>query len=142
MAGVMDADEKVVRHLEMVRGVIERMARNSFLLKGWAVTLVAASLWLIARGDASGFGAGLLVVLPAVAFWGLDGYFLRQERLFRKLYDSVRSAKDTDFSMDARRFSEEVPDVWRTCVGDPSPNTLFCFYAPLLAAGVILAWWV
>ena len=140
MAGVMDADEKVVRHLEMVQSVIERMARNSFLLKGWAVTLVAASLWLIARSGTSGFSAGFLVVLLAVAFWGLDGYFLRQERLFRKLYDSVRTAKETDFSMDTRRFSEGVPDIWMTCVGDPSPNTLLRFYAPLLAAGVILSW--
>lgn len=30
-----------VPHLEMIQGVINRMARNSFALKGWAVTLVA-----------------------------------------------------------------------------------------------------
>jgi len=35
-------------------------------------------------------------------FWGLDGYFLRQERLFRKLYDHVRKLpeEEIDFSMD------------------------------------------
>ena len=136
----MDSDEKIVRHLEMTQSVVERMARNSFLLKGWAVTLVAASLWLIVRGGMSGFSAGLLIFMLVAAFWGLDGYFLRQERLFRKLYDSVRTAEKTDFSMDTRRFAGEVPDVWRTCVGDPSPNVLLRFYAPLLAVGMILAW--
>lgn len=30
-----------VNHLEMIQGVISRMASNSFALKGWAVTLVA-----------------------------------------------------------------------------------------------------
>ena len=33
--------EKKLKHLEMVQGVINRMANNSFMLKGWAVTLVA-----------------------------------------------------------------------------------------------------
>lgn len=136
----MDATEKVVRHLEMVQGVIARMARNSFLLKGWAVTLVAASLWLIARGGMSAVHTGFLVVLLVVASWGLDGYYLRQERLFRKLHDSVRTAEDTDFSMSTREFSDSVPGVWQTCIGAPSPNTLLRFYAPLLVAGVILSW--
>lgn len=30
-----------IKHLELVQGVINRMANNSFMLKGWAVTLVA-----------------------------------------------------------------------------------------------------
>ena len=44
-----------------------------------------------------------LAYFPAIAFWILDGYFLRQERLFRRLYDHVRSLEeaDVDYSMDA-----------------------------------------
>ena len=34
--------EEKIRHLEMVQGVINRMAGNSFFLKGWMVTLVTA----------------------------------------------------------------------------------------------------
>ena len=30
-----------VEHLELIQKVINRMANNSFLLEGWAVTLVA-----------------------------------------------------------------------------------------------------
>ena len=29
-------------HLEMIQGVVNRMANNSFLLKGWSVALVSA----------------------------------------------------------------------------------------------------
>ena len=27
-----------IKHLEMIEAIIERMANNSFLLKGWAIT--------------------------------------------------------------------------------------------------------
>lgn len=37
-------------HLEMIQAVIERHARNSFLLKGWSLTLVAAVFLLAVRG--------------------------------------------------------------------------------------------
>ena len=135
----MEPNEKVVKHLEMILGVIDRMARNSFMLKAWTVTLMAASVWLVARTESAGIcTVMLMVVVVNLAFWGLDGYFLRQERLFRKLYDRIRQSYDTDFSMDTRHFSGDVPDVWNTCVAPSSPNTLLRFYAPLLGVAVIL----
>ena len=33
--------EMKLKHLEFIQGIITRMANNSFMLKGWAVTLVA-----------------------------------------------------------------------------------------------------
>ena len=42
-------------------------------------------------------------------FWALDAYFLRQERLFRKLWDRAREPDaKIDFSMDTRPFNDEV----------------------------------
>lgn len=75
-------------HLEMIQGVIDRMGGNSFLLKGWAVTLLVGLLALdISK---SGVSCVKIAYLPILLFWILDGYFLYQERLFRRLYDSVR----------------------------------------------------
>ena len=34
--------ETKIRYLELIQNVITRMANNSFMLKGWAITLVAA----------------------------------------------------------------------------------------------------
>jgi hypothetical protein len=31
-----------IKHLEMIQAVISRLANNSFLLKGWSITLVSA----------------------------------------------------------------------------------------------------
>jgi hypothetical protein len=39
-------DEAWVKHLEFIQNAITRMATNSFWLKGWAVTLVAATFAL------------------------------------------------------------------------------------------------
>ena len=73
-----------IAHLEMIQGVVNRLAHSSALLKGWSA---------------------LLAFLPAVVFWGLDGYYLWQERLFRNLYKHVRGLADNDidFSMDVTK---------------------------------------
>ena len=87
-------------HLEMIQGVVNRMSVNSFLLKGWSVVLISA-LFALAAGDSQALFV-YIAYFPAIAFWMLDAYFLRQERLFRKLYDRVRhlAETDVDFSMD------------------------------------------
>lgn len=41
-------DDNKVKHLEMIQAVINRMAQNSFLLKGWSVVLTAAIFALAA----------------------------------------------------------------------------------------------
>ncbi len=83
----------VVRHLDMILSVIDRMANNSFLLKGWSVTL-AAGLFALAANDTKPLFAAI-AILPGIAFWGLDAYYLRQERLFRNLYDAVRRSSQS-----------------------------------------------
>ena len=96
-----------IAHLQMIQGVVDRMAGNLFFLKGWAITLLAA-IFAIATSDVIETGKwpiGLLVVL-LLLFWVLDGYFLSLERCFRDLYDKVRKMdeSDIDFSMNIGEF--------------------------------------
>lgn len=93
--------EEKIRHLEMVQGVINRMAGNSFFLKGWMVTLVTAFFSLSDKDENTIYF--LLVYIPIFIFWMLDAYYLRQERLYRNLYDLIRNIHPSkiDFSMDA-----------------------------------------
>ena len=83
-----DGAETKIAHLQMIQAVVMRMAGNSFMVKGWTVTLVTA-LFALAAADVNRFFV-YVACLPAVMFWVLDAYFLRQELLFRKLYDHVR----------------------------------------------------
>src|SRR3954452_20359113 len=72
-------------HLTMIQGVINRMAGNSFLLKGWTVTLVAG-LTAFAQ-DKSNRNFALIAVVVVVVFALLDAYYLALERKYRDLYD-------------------------------------------------------
>lgn len=102
-------NEKIA-YLQMIQSVIARMARNSFLIKGWSITVVAALGALAAAGKSELFV--YLAFFPAAMFWALDAYFLRQERLFRKLWDRARERDgEVDFSMDTRPFNDEVDSI-------------------------------
>jgi hypothetical protein len=79
---------ETVEHLKMIQGVINRMTQVSFLLKGWAVTLVVTLLAVAINTQNSWLG--FIALVPTVVFGCLDAYYLRQERLFRDLYDKVR----------------------------------------------------
>lgn len=82
------------KHLEFLQLAINRMASNSFILKGWNITLIVGLFALTLKDLSSSYL--YLAILPALAFWGLDAYYLRQERLFRELYDSIRKTKRKD----------------------------------------------
>lgn len=96
--------ESKLKHLELIQGVINRMASNSFRLKEWGVVLVSAILILAAREDSG--EVALIGLVPVLVFWGLDAYFLRQERLYRALYDHVRmlDPHEIEFSMKTDTF--------------------------------------
>lgn len=134
----MDSENKV-KHLEMIQGVINRIANNSFMLKGWAVTLVAG-VFVLAQKETDKLYF-LVAYIPIVVFWGLDSYYLLQERMYRCLYEKVRSIKydeKIDFSLKAssREFRNDRNKYW-LCVFSP---TELCFYLPLalVCAGIII----
>lgn len=107
--------DQTLEHLKLIQGAIDRMARASFLLKGWTVTVVVAILGFAA--NTSNLGLSLIALFPAFAFWGLDAYYLRQERLFRRLYDEVLSKTGLSiprFSMDTTICERHVPNLQRT----------------------------
>ena len=122
------------QHLEFIQNAIARMAENSFRLKGWTVLLVSALFAFFARFGETGYV--FVVIAPILAFWILDGFFLSQERLFRSLYDRVRSVDGsaTDYSMDTGEFRSVPRNGW---LNSAFSRTLLVFYGALL--GVALA---
>ena len=126
-----------LKHLEFIQGVVNRLATDSSRLKGWTVILVSALFVLLAReGRPEIAPVGLA---PIIVFWGLDGYFLWQGRLFRALYDHVRQLEECkiDFSMD---ILPSVRTGWaRTWLGATLSRTLIGFYGVLATVAVGLA---
>lgn len=127
--------ENKIRHLELIQEVINRMANNSFLVKGWCITLVSALLGLAAQDNDKKFI--IVVLFPALMFWLLDAYFLRQERLFRRKYNEVaqNAAEFTDFSLDTSTVEKQV-DSWLRITFS---QTLFLFYGSMIGAVTIIA---
>ncbi len=66
----------------------------------------------------------------------LDGYFLRQERLYRKLYQVVAKKKidDIDFSMNADVYEDNVDSWFSTCFS----ITLKIFHGTIFSTIIII----
>ena len=71
-----------LKHLEMIQNIVNRMASGSTFLKGWTVIFVAAVLGFVLKDSKPAYVC--LAIIPTLFFWGLDGVYLRQEKLFRK----------------------------------------------------------
>ena len=114
----MDDNELFTKYLEMIQNVIERLARNSFQIKAWAATIFTATIVL----TYSIINILIFIVLIAVTslFWGLDSYYLKQENLFRKLYEQkvnqFNNPQEKDkiemFDMNVSKF--QVKNVFKT----------------------------
>lgn len=106
--------ENKLKHLEFIQAIVNRMSVNSFLLKGWSVTLVAALFVLAAKDTRKEYI--IIAYFPVLMFWVIDAYFLSQERLFRDLYDDVRirEADRVDFSMNTAPF-RSWRNSWAAC---------------------------
>ena len=124
--------EDKFKHLELIQRIINRFSTNSFLLKGWSVVLVSALFALSASNSKIEFI--YLAYIPSIVFWGLDGYFLSVERLYRKLYDIVRQKDKIDFSMDISNLNEK-PCPW---VDATLSKTLTPFHGSLIGSIIIV----
>ncbi len=124
--------ENKQKHLEFVQGVINRMGQNSFYIKGWTVTLVAALFALAAKDADQKFIT--IAYFPTVVFWLLDSYYLYQERLFRKLYDHVRVHDNSDFSLNTKQFDKGISS-W---AGALLSKTILLFYGIIIVTLIII----
>lgn len=130
----MAQNENKLKHLELIQAVVTRMSSNSFLLKAWSVTLIAA-LFALAAKDANHVYV-LIAYIPVCIFWGLDGYFLSHERRFRSLYDEVRLKSDTEINFNMNPMDSEMHIVlWAKALFSV---TLIAFYVPLIVLTVVI----
>jgi hypothetical protein len=67
------AGEEKIAHLGFIQGVINRMGSNSFLIKGWAIALVAATFTLSPQYPNS--CVAFIAFFLLIFFWWLDGFF-------------------------------------------------------------------
>ncbi|QEU48797.1 hypothetical protein FMM01_06965 [Schleiferilactobacillus harbinensis] len=87
----------------MIEDIINRMSSNSFLIKGWSLTAIGGLITLFVTNQSKSWSHSLLWLTLGccLLFWTSDAYYLRQERRFRDLYESVlqQSESEINFSM-------------------------------------------
>jgi hypothetical protein len=127
--------EYMLKEIDIIQDIIKQMAFNSFMIKGWAITLVVVTLLLKGTEKHQVW----IAFIPLVVFWFLDAYFLRQERMYRKLYKWVINnrlkTEEYLFDMNARRFEKEVQSIPRIMFS----ITLGWFYGPMAILVIIYA---
>ena len=123
-----------IKHLEFIQNIITRMATNSFILKGWAVTVI--SILFVLELNHLNNNLFVFTLFPAFIFWGLDSYYLRQEKLFRRLYDHSRKniGQDDMFSLSTKRIEGEV-DSWFRILFNP---TIYYLYGTIVVMILII----
>lgn len=104
--------EVMHKEIDLIQNCINRMAQNSFLIKGWTLTVIAVVLALAEKLTDSIYLC-FVVLIPLVAFWYLDAFFLQTEKMYRKMYDWVLDARkkgDSSFLYDlnSHRFESQV----------------------------------
>jgi hypothetical protein len=134
MAKKLNMEDKKIKHLEFIQLVITRMNVNSFLLRGWAVTLVAA-LFAFAAKDTN-IDYVLITYISTPLFWILDGYYLSQERKYRDLYNIIRQKQEgeIDFDMNAT-VTNNIKNSW---FSSTFSVTQIIFYGTLIAITLVV----
>lgn len=133
------ADSSAVQtHINILQGLIQRMAENSRSSKTWCITLTSATLILVVRLEKPDYT--LLALIPTILFLLLDTYYLALERSFRsslnlfvrKLHNNELSSYDL-YMLDPTGFN------MRRFVASLTSFSIWFFYSTL-ALMILFAW--
>jgi hypothetical protein len=144
-----------IKHLEFVQGVINRLNSNSFMIKGWSITLTSAIFAI--TGTIKEPILCFISLGPIIIFWILDSIFLANERCFISLYSCIinnntlsieknklkknsttESSKDyniSELSMNFNQFKEIKRNNWYSVLFS---NTISWFYSILVLLTIII----
>lgn len=134
--------EEIHKEIDLIQSCITRMAQNSFMIKGWFVSLYAVILALLPEKVNIFLLCAALVAINLI-FWYLDGFFLRTEKVYRKIYDWVLEARPQNnrellYQLNPFEFQgkiKETESVWQVMWS----KTLRWFYLiPLLFVLIVL----
>lgn len=80
--------EVLHKEIDLIQNCINRISSQSFLLKGWFLTIFVASFSYYLEKKQS-IEIGYLILGMNFLFWTLDTHFIRIERMYRKGYEVV-----------------------------------------------------
>lgn len=128
-------------HLNLLQGVINRMAGNSALCKTLCITLVAAIAAIAASGSKP--GAVWVALLPLLIFAVLDMMYLSLEKGFRDKYDDdvKRLYEGTLHTDDLFRIAPPVDYKALSALREAAKSwSVWLVYLPVLVLLILVRW--
>lgn len=106
---MVQKNEIMFKEIDLIQSCINRMAQNSFVVKGWTITLVAVVLALLPE-KVDMWMLSIIGILATLCFWYLDAFFLKMERLYRWKYEWVieKRANSDKFYYDLNPYNEKM----------------------------------
>lgn len=141
----LDNKDILFKEIDLIEECIKRMASNSFLLKGWAVTVLSVLIGLTANTDNWKL-ASVIAIFVCISFWYLDAVYLKLERLYKRKYNWVieNRLSKTEYSFNLDPFEK---NMWLTTenttiniLGVMLSPTLFILYSIMLMASSAGIW--
>ncbi len=131
-----DHNETTIAHMAMIQGVVTRLETNCFTLKALAMTLAVAVLAFLGSVQKPNWVYPLAGCFPVIVFWIMDAQYLRLGRLFRRLYNGVRSGElDEPFSMNFKAYEKDEQSMLRVAFS----WSILWFYLSILAAFAVVS---
>lgn len=131
-------NEKFSKSIDLLQSCITRMAQNSFMVKGWTITLTGIILALVPET----FDVRLLCIICFVliiCFWILDAFYLQKERLFRRKYELlIKNPESNDLYFDLDIRSLKKNDKEYNFFAIMFSLSVWPIYIPLLAATALV----
>ena len=75
------------KYLDHIQAIISRHNSNSFMIKGWTITICTAILAIAGTWKVPILA--LIALVPITVFWILDSFYLANERCFVELYNAA-----------------------------------------------------
>lgn len=142
-----DLNKVLLKEIDLIQSCINRMAQNSFMVKGWAISLVAVVLALLPESF-NLTGLCLIGIVATLCFWYLDAFFLRTERLYRWKYEWVLEKRLSceDFCYDLNPYNSQMWLLNKDGTGKKTPciieimatKTLLPIYPPLVVLSLVV----
>jgi hypothetical protein len=122
----------VTAHINLLQGIINRLANNSSSCKTWCLALVAALLSL--AGATHTAAVATFALVPVVIFGFVDTMYLAQEKAYRDLYDVIVTAvRDGSYRL-AHAFEAKAARTFSHVVGALTSWSIWPIYGGLIAA--------
>lgn len=97
------------KHLDHIQAVITTHNSNSFMIKGWAITI--CTVVLTVAGTWKEPMIALVALVPVFVFWVLDSFYLANERCFVSLYSAAITGYVIKIKNENLLVNEQEPTI-------------------------------